>query len=96
MYSKTIFLFSFASFLLLAVAVDTRGVESDEQDDELSDELMDDELILDDVMEPDEIDYIISEMEEKYKAKKKSRGRREKTTVKTEKFVRNCQKWDLC
>lgn len=104
MYSKTIFLFSVASFLLLAVAVDvdTESDELDEADynDEIvDDELIDDEVPLDDVMEPDEIDYIISEMEEKSKAKKKSRGRREKPTKNPERprgFVRNCMKWDLC
>lgn len=98
MYSKTIFLFSIASFLLLAVDVDTRSVELDEQDDEYSDELLDDELLLDDVMEPDEIDYLISEMEQKPKSKKKYRGIREKPLGKSrpENIVRNCIKWDLC
>lgn len=96
MDSKAIFLFSVASFLLLAVAVDTRSVELDEEDDGFSDELIDDELILDDVMEPDEIDYIISEMEERSKANKKNLGRREKTRSRPESFVRNCVKWDLC
>lgn len=96
MYSKTIILFFIASFLLLAVAVDTRDVELDEED--YSDELIDDEVPLDDVMEPDEIDYIILEMEQKSKSKKKNRGVRERSVkgLQSENFIRNCQKWDLC
>lgn len=96
MYSKTIFLFSIASFLLLAVAVavDTESDELDEED--YSDELIDDEGALDDVMEPDEIDFIISDMENKFKAKKKRRGVPERTTKLPRSFVRNCAKWNIC
>lgn len=93
MFSKTIFLFSIASFLLLAVAVDTDG-ELDEAD--YSDELLDDEEALDDVMEPDEIDFIISDMENKFKAKKKRLGVPERTTKLPRSFVRNCAKWNIC
>lgn len=94
MYSKTIFLFSIASFLLLAVAVDARSVEVDDEED-YSDELIDDEEALDDFIAPDEIDYIISDMEEKLKSKKKSRRGRESSKY-PQKYVRNCMKWDLC
>lgn len=106
MYSRTIFLFSVASFLLLAVAVDARSVELDDKveynddgliDDELiDDELIDDEEYLSDFIEPDEIDYIISDLEQKYKSKKKPRKGRETSTKYPKRFVRNCQKWDLC
>lgn len=89
---------SFLACLVLLIVTTTQYEEFDDDfDDEYSDEI-----------EPDEIDSLISKLEEKYAqsaSKKKSRPEAKKIkqieTLKSEKqlsddFQPNCKRWHLC